>query len=94
MGARRGVQRRPRVAALLRPADRQFTALADNDIGWLIEALIPQGGVDTSLVQVVPYDGVGRTVSDGLNGALVMTTRADPWPARHIGTSHPSGTRR
>lgn len=33
------------------------TALADNDIGWLIEDLILQGGVDTSLVQFVPYDG-------------------------------------
>ena len=30
------------------------TALADNDIGWLIEDLILQGGVDTSLVQFVP----------------------------------------
>ena len=27
------------------------TALADNDVGWLIEDLILQGGVDTSLVQ-------------------------------------------
>src|SRR5262245_44695509 len=43
------------------------TALADNDIGWLIEDLILQGGVDTSLVQFVPYDGVGRTVRNGLN---------------------------
>lgn len=43
------------------------TALADNDIGWLIEDLILQGGVDTSLVQFVPYDGVGRSVRNGLN---------------------------
>src|SRR5262245_52336470 len=43
------------------------TALADNDIGWLIEDLILQGGVDTSLVQFVPHDGVGRTVRNGLN---------------------------
>src|SRR5215467_11477116 len=43
------------------------TALADNDIGWLIEDLILQGGVDTSLVRFVPYDGVGRTVRNGLN---------------------------
>ena len=43
------------------------TALADNDIGWLIEDLILQGGVDTSLVQFVPYDGVGRAVRNGLN---------------------------
>jgi 2-dehydro-3-deoxygluconokinase len=44
------------------------TALADNDIGWLIEDLILQGGgVDTSLVQFVPFDGIGRTVRNGLN---------------------------
>src|SRR5262249_40241049 len=43
------------------------TALADNDIGWLVEDLILQGGVDTSLVRFVPYDGVGRTVRNGLN---------------------------
>jgi 2-dehydro-3-deoxygluconokinase len=43
------------------------TALADNDIGWLIEDLILQGGVDTSLLHFVPYDGVGRAVRNGLN---------------------------
>ena len=43
------------------------TALADNDVGWLIEDLMLQGGVDTSMVQFVPYDGVGRTVRNGLN---------------------------
>jgi 2-dehydro-3-deoxygluconokinase len=43
------------------------TALADNDVGWLIEDLILQGGVDTSLLRFVPYDGVGRTVRNGLN---------------------------
>jgi 2-dehydro-3-deoxygluconokinase len=43
------------------------TALADNDIGRLIEDLMLQGGVDTSLVRWVPYDGIGRTVRNGLN---------------------------
>jgi len=43
------------------------TALADNDVGWLIEDLMLQGGVDTSFVQFVPFDGVGRTVRNGLN---------------------------
>ncbi len=43
------------------------TALADNDIGWLIEDMILQGGVDTCMVQFVPYDGVGRTTRNGLN---------------------------
>jgi 2-dehydro-3-deoxygluconokinase len=43
------------------------TALADNPVGRLVEDLILQGGVDTSLLQWVPYDGVGRTVRNGLN---------------------------
>src|SRR3984957_15275661 len=43
------------------------TALADNPIGRLIEDLILQGGVDTSLLKWVPYDGVGRQVRNGLN---------------------------
>jgi len=43
------------------------TAFADNEIGKLIEDLIMQGGVDTSLVKWVPYDGVGRKVRNGLN---------------------------
>ncbi|MBQ7637926.1 MAG: sugar kinase, partial [Clostridia bacterium] len=44
-----------------------ITALADNDIGRLIEDLILQGGVDASLIKWVPYDGIGRTVRNGLN---------------------------
>jgi 2-dehydro-3-deoxygluconokinase len=43
------------------------TALADNEIGRLIEDFILQGGVDTSLIKWVPYDGIGRTVRNGLN---------------------------
>jgi 2-dehydro-3-deoxygluconokinase len=43
------------------------TALADNDIGRLVEDFILQGGVDTSLIRWVPFDGVGRTVRNGLN---------------------------
>ena len=43
------------------------TALAENPVGRLIEDFILQGGVDTSLIQWVPYDGVGRTVRNGLN---------------------------
>ncbi|MGQ9560500.1 MAG: PfkB family carbohydrate kinase [Candidatus Oleimicrobiaceae bacterium] len=43
------------------------TAFADNAVGRLIEDLILQGGVDTSLVKWVPYDGIGRTVRNGLN---------------------------
>ena len=43
------------------------TALADNDIGRLIEDLILQGGVDTSMLRWAPFDGVGRTTRNGLN---------------------------
>ena len=43
------------------------TALADNAVGRLAEDLILQGGVDPSLIRWVPYDGVGRTVRNGLN---------------------------
>ncbi len=43
------------------------TAFADNDVGRLIEDFILQGGVDVSLIRWVPYDGLGRTVRNGLN---------------------------
>jgi 2-dehydro-3-deoxygluconokinase len=43
------------------------TALADNPVGRLLEDLMLQGGVDTSLVRFVPYDGVGRSARNGLN---------------------------
>lgn len=43
------------------------TAFAENDVGRLIEDLILQGGVDTEFLRWVPYDGVGRTVRNGLN---------------------------
>jgi len=43
------------------------TAFADNDVGRLLEDFILQGGVDTELIKWVPYDGVGRTVRNGLN---------------------------
>lgn len=43
------------------------TALADNEIGHLVEDLILTGGVDTSFIQWVPYDGIGRLVRNGLN---------------------------
>ena len=43
------------------------TAFADNDVGRLLEDFILQGGVDTQFIKWVPYDGVGRTVRNGLN---------------------------
>jgi 2-dehydro-3-deoxygluconokinase len=43
------------------------TALVDNEIGRLVEDLILTGGLDTSFIQWVPYDGIGREVRNGLN---------------------------
>ena len=42
-------------------------AIADNEIGRLLEDLILQGGVDTSLVKWVPYDGMGKRVRNPIN---------------------------
>src|SRR3954454_3545053 len=38
-----------------------ITALADNEIGRLVEDFILQGGVDPSFIHWAKYDGVGRT---------------------------------
>ena len=43
------------------------TAFADNPVGRLLQDLIYQGGVDQTHVRWVEYDGVGRTVRNGLN---------------------------
>jgi 2-dehydro-3-deoxygluconokinase len=43
------------------------TAFAKNPVGMLLQDLIYQGGVDSSLIRWVDYDGVGRTVRNGLN---------------------------
>lgn len=60
------------------------TSLVDNPVGRLIEDFIMQGGVDTSMIQWLPFDGVGY-IRNGLNftergygvrGALGMYDRA------------------
>jgi 2-dehydro-3-deoxygluconokinase len=43
------------------------TAFADNPVGRLVQDLIYQGGVDQSHVKWLKYDGVGRTVRNGMN---------------------------
>jgi len=43
------------------------TAFADNEIGRLLEDFILQGGVDTSFIKWVPYDGIGRSVRNPIN---------------------------
>lgn len=44
-----------------------LTAFASNEVGMLIEDLIEQGGVDTSLVHWMEADGIGRTCRNGIN---------------------------
>ena len=66
LGRRRRVQRRARAATLLRADTAVVTALADNPVGRLVEDLMLQGGVEQR-VKWVKYDGVGRTVRNGLN---------------------------
>ena len=43
------------------------TALPVNDLGWLVEDLIMQGGVDMSHVVWREFDGIGRNTRVGLN---------------------------
>src|SRR4051812_13670426 len=43
------------------------TALPSNDLGWLVEDFIMQGGVDTSHVVWREFDGIGRNTRVGLN---------------------------
>lgn len=43
------------------------TALADNEIGRLVEDFILTGGLDTSYLIWRKYDGIGRNVRNGLN---------------------------
>ncbi len=44
-----------------------ITAFADNEVGKLMEDLILQGGVDTSLIKWMKTDGIGRVCRNGLN---------------------------
>jgi 2-dehydro-3-deoxygluconokinase len=43
------------------------TAFADNPVGRLVEDFIMQGGVNVDHIRWVPFDGIGRTVRNGLN---------------------------
>lgn len=43
------------------------TAFAENEVGRLMEDFILQGGVATDYIKWRPYDGIGRTVRNGLN---------------------------
>ena len=63
-----------------------ITAFADNEMGRLMEDLIMQGGVDTTLIKWMKTDGIGRECRNGLNfvergfgirGALSCSDRAN-----------------
>ena len=43
------------------------TALPANDLGWLVEDFICQGGVDTSHIIWREFDGIGKNTRVGLN---------------------------
>ena len=43
------------------------TAFADDPVGHLLQDLVYQGGVDSSLIRWVEHDGVGRAARNGLN---------------------------
>lgn len=43
------------------------TALADNDVGRLVEDMMLQGGLDLSLVKWLPFDGIGKSCRNGIN---------------------------
>jgi 2-dehydro-3-deoxygluconokinase len=63
-----------------------ITAFVENDVGYLLQDLVFQGGVDMSHVKWFPYDGIGRDVRIGLNftergfglrGAVGVSDRAN-----------------
>ena len=62
------------------------TSLADNEVGRLIENLVNFGGVNSSLIDWLRYDGIGKSCRNGLNftergygvrGALGFSDRAN-----------------
>lgn len=44
-----------------------LTSLVDNEVGKLVEDMICQGGVDSSFIKWVEFDGIGREARNGLN---------------------------
>ncbi len=44
-----------------------ITAFAENEVGYLMEDFIEQGGVNTSLIKWMKTDGIGRVCRNGLN---------------------------
>lgn len=62
------------------------TGIVENSLGYLLEDLLYQGGVDLSYIKRFPYDGIGKDVRIGLNfvergygirGAVGVSDRAN-----------------
>lgn len=62
------------------------TGIVGNNLGYLLEDLLYQGGVDLSYIKRFPYDGIGEAVRIGLNfvergygirGAVGVSDRAN-----------------
>jgi len=43
------------------------TSFVENEVGRLLEDLVLQGGVSTDLIRWEDFDGIGRTIRNGLN---------------------------
>ena len=73
-----------------------LTALADNEVGKLLEDLMMQGGVDTSHIFWKKTDGIGRICRNGLNftererAAPTVRTQRSPRLSRKISISNTS----
>ena len=65
------------------------TALPKNDLGWLVEDFIMQGGVDMSHVIWRDFDGLGKNTRVGLNCTEKALASAPHWPARTAVTPPP-----
>lgn len=44
-----------------------ITGIVSNELGFLLQSLIRQGGVDTSNIKWFDFDGIGRSVRNALN---------------------------
>ena len=44
-----------------------ITAFTNNEVGRLLEDMVSQGGVDTSLIRWLDFDGIGRSSRNAIN---------------------------
>src|SRR5690606_7830143 len=70
------------------------TALADNEVGRLVEDLVLTGGLDTRWVQWRPYDGASGCRALVCSPARATGSRARAGGARGMGVGRGAGARR